>query len=83
MLLYVGVQTNRKEHKADVVILAAGLNVPKLAKHLNVEVPLSDKPGTLTILTQPMPRFLDHIVVTGTIERQIPDCLCRADSSKI
>ena len=61
-----GVSTSRGEHKVDVVVLAAGLNTAELAKKLGAEIPLADKPGTLTILTQPMPHFLQHIVVTGT-----------------
>jgi glycine/D-amino acid oxidase-like deaminating enzyme len=63
------VVTSSGRHEADVVILAAGLGVPGLAQGLGSRgsVPLIDKPGTLTILTQPMPRFLDHILVTGAL----------------
>ena len=70
-LIYVGVLTRKQEHSADVVVLAAGLNVPKLAEHLKGKVPLSEKPGTLTILTQPMPKFLNHIIVTGMYNAEL------------
>jgi len=63
--LRAGVVTNGGRHEADVVVLAAGLGVPGLAAQVGAKVPLMDKPGTLTILTQPMPHFLDHILVTG------------------
>lgn len=45
--------------------MAAGLGTPPLVEKLGVGVPLRDKEGTLTVLTQPMPRLLQHIVVTG------------------
>lgn len=61
-----GVSTSQGQHDADVVVLAAGLNTAKLAEQLGAKIPLADKPGTLTILTQPMPKFLQHIIVTGT-----------------
>lgn len=60
-----GFSTSQGDHDADVVILAAGLNTSKLAKKLGGDIRLADKPGTLTILTQPMPKFLNHIIVTG------------------
>ena len=63
--MWTGFSTSAGQYEADVVVLAAGLNVPKLAKELGGNVSLSDKPGTLTILTQPMPKFLNHIIVTG------------------
>ena len=50
-----GVVTSSGRHEADVVVLAAGLGVPRLAAQLGADVPLADKAGTLTILTQPMP----------------------------
>ena len=49
------------------MVLAAGLGIPDLAKSLGVRVPLSDKPGTLTVLASPMPKILDHIIVTGLV----------------
>ena len=57
--------TNHGKHKAQIVVLAAGLGIPTLAKSLGFEVPLTDKAGTLTVIASPMPKILDHIIVTG------------------
>lgn len=59
------VQTAGGSVDIDFVVLAAGLGTPKLAEQLGSRVTLADKPGTLTVLTQPMSRVLQHIVVTG------------------
>ena len=51
---------------ADFVVLAAGLGAPALAEPLGAVVPLTQKPGTVNILTQPSSqRLLNRILVTG------------------
>ena len=65
MSLCPGVVTSSGEHAVDTVILAAGLGIPALVEKLGATVLLSDRPGTLTVLTQPLPKILNHIIVNG------------------
>lgn len=60
-----GVTTPEKQYTADVVVLAAALGIPKLAQQLGLNVPLTAKPRTVTVITQPLKPILKHIVVTG------------------
>ncbi|KAL3143680.1 hypothetical protein ABBQ38_002475 [Trebouxia sp. C0009 RCD-2024] len=60
-----GVVSDGEFHEADVVVLAAALGIPELVKPLGVSVPLTAKPRTVTVITKPMKRLLQHIVVTG------------------
>ena len=64
-VVYAAVSTSEGPYEADFVVLAAGLGIPGLAEKLGSKVPLADQPATLTVLTQPMPRLLHHIIVTG------------------
>lgn len=61
-----GVRTAEASYHPDVVVLAAGISTPHLAARAGVTVPLEDKPGTVNILTQPLPPTLNHIIVTGS-----------------
>lgn len=61
----VGVRTSDDQYQADVVVLAAALGIPELAQQLQLQVPLTVKPRTVTVITKPLKRFLKHIVVTG------------------
>ena len=62
-----GVRTSQKQYQADVVVLAAALGIPELAQQLQLQVPLTVKPRTVTVITKPLKRFLKHIVVTGMV----------------
>lgn len=76
-----GVQTSTDKYKADVVVLAAALGIPELAQQLQLHVPLTVKPRTVTVITKPLQRFLEHIVVTGNpwhillVSRQTSNCI--------
>lgn len=61
-----GVVTPHKTFHADIVVLAAALGIPELAKPLGLSVPLTAKPRTVTVITQPLKPILKHIVVNGT-----------------
>lgn len=61
-------------HEADVVVLAAALGIPELVKPLGVSVPLTAKPRTVTVITKPMKRLLQHIVVTGRHSMPLHAC---------
>lgn len=73
-MLYVcvceaGVVSNGEHLEADVVVLAAALGIPELVEPLGLSVPLTAKPRTVTLITKPMKRLLNHIVVTGRLPR--------------
>lgn len=59
-----GIRTSQATYSPDVVVLAAGIHTPQLAAKAGVGVPLEDKPGTVNILTKPLPPLLRHIIVT-------------------
>lgn len=61
----IGIRTSQATYSPDVVVLAAGIHTPQLAAKAGVGVPLEDKPGTVNILTKPLPPLLRHIIVTG------------------
>ena len=55
------------QYEADYVVLAAGRGIPPLAAQAGVEVPLADKPPTLNVYTEPAPRMLHHILLSGRL----------------
>jgi glycine/D-amino acid oxidase-like deaminating enzyme len=68
-----GVETTRGRMEADVVVLAAGVDTPRLAQMAGVNVPLKESPGLLAHST-PQPRMLDRIVLApGANIKQNPD----------
>ena len=62
-----GVTTSRGQYEADYVVLAAGRGIPQLAAQAGVQVPLADKPATLNVYTEPAPRMLHHILLSGAL----------------
>jgi glycine/D-amino acid oxidase-like deaminating enzyme len=68
-----GVQTTRGPIAADFLVLASGVDTPRLAKMVSVNVPLKESPGLLAH-TKPQPRMLDRIALApGTNIKQNPD----------
>jgi len=68
-----GVETTRGRVEADYLVLAAGVDTPRLAKILEVNVPLKDSPGLLAH-TAPAPRMLDRLALApGANIKQNPD----------
>ena len=65
-----GVVTDQGSFTADVVVLAAGTSVQKLAESAGVHIPLTSRPPTLTALTRPLPPTLRHMIITGKIVEQ-------------
>jgi len=57
-----GVQTTRGPMEADVVVLASGVDTPRLAQMAGVTVPLKESPGILAHST-PQARILDRIAL--------------------
>jgi glycine/D-amino acid oxidase-like deaminating enzyme len=68
-----GVQTTRGPMAADFLVLASGVDTPRLAKMVGINVPLKESPGLLAH-TKPQPRLLDRIALApGTNIKQNPD----------
>lgn len=57
-----GVQTTRGPMEADVVVLASGVDTPRLARMAGVTVPLKESPGLLAHST-PQARILDRVAL--------------------
>jgi glycine/D-amino acid oxidase-like deaminating enzyme len=68
-----GVQTAKGPIAADFLVLASGVDTPRLAKMVGINVPLKESPGLLAH-TKPQPRMLDRIALApGTNIKQNPD----------
>jgi glycine/D-amino acid oxidase-like deaminating enzyme len=68
-----GVETTRGRIEADFLVLAAGVDTPRLAAMLQMEVPLKESPGLLAH-TAPAPRMLDRLAFApGANIKQNPD----------
>jgi glycine/D-amino acid oxidase-like deaminating enzyme len=57
-----GVESTRGEFPCDFLVLAAGVDTQRLARLLNVHVPLKDSPGALAHTT-PRPELLGRVVL--------------------
>ena len=68
-----GVQTTRGPMEADFLVLASGVDTPRLARMAGVKAPLKESPGLLAHTT-PQPRMLDRIALApGANIKQNPD----------
>jgi glycine/D-amino acid oxidase-like deaminating enzyme len=68
-----GVETTRGRMEADFLVLAAGVDTPRLAAMLQVDVPLKESPGLLAH-TAPAPRMLERLAFApGANIKQNPD----------
>ena len=68
-----GVETTNGPIAADFLVLASGVDTPRLAKMVGVNVPLKESPGLLAHTT-PQPRMLERIALApGTNIKQNPD----------
>jgi len=68
-----GVQTTRGPIAADFLVLASGVDTPRLAKMVGIHVPLKESPGLLAH-TGPLPRMLDRVALAPcTNIKQNPD----------
>jgi glycine/D-amino acid oxidase-like deaminating enzyme len=68
-----GVETTNGPIAADFLVLASGVDTPRLAKMVGVNVPLKESLGLLAHTT-PQPRMLDRIALApGTNIKQNPD----------
>ena len=67
------VQTTRGRVEADYLVLAAGVDTPRLAAMLQVDVPLKESPGLLAH-SAPIPRVLNRLAFApGANIKQNPD----------
>ncbi len=67
------VDTSRGRVETDFLVLAAGVDTPRLAAMLDVRVPLKESPGLLAH-TAPAPRMLDRLAMApGANIKQNPD----------
>lgn len=67
------VETTSGPIAADFLVLAAGVDTPRLAKLAGINVPLKESPGLLAHTT-PQPRMLERIALApGTNIKQNPD----------
>jgi glycine/D-amino acid oxidase-like deaminating enzyme len=67
------VQTSKGPIAADFLVLASGVDTPRLAKMVGINVPLKESPGLLAH-TKPLPRMLDRVALApGTNIKQNPD----------
>ena len=76
-----GIRTTEASYNPDVVVLAAGISTPDLAAKAGVTVPLEDKPGTVNIVTAPLPPLLHHILVTGEATC-LQSCTCMGGEAR-
>jgi glycine/D-amino acid oxidase-like deaminating enzyme len=60
-----GVQTNNGPIAADLLVLASGIDTPRLAKMVGVDGPLQESAGLLAPTT-PHPRLLEIALAPGT-----------------
>jgi glycine/D-amino acid oxidase-like deaminating enzyme len=68
-----GVETTKGPIAADYLVLASGVDTPRLAKIVGVNVPLKESPGLLAHTT-PQPRMLERVALApGTNIKQNPD----------
>lgn len=68
-----GVQTTKGRFEADVLVLACGVDTPRVAAMAEVNVPLKDSPGVLAH-TAPQPRLIHRIALApGAHIKQGPD----------
>ena len=68
-----GAETSRGRMEADFLVLAAGVDTPRLAAMLQVDVPLKESPGLLAH-TAPAPRMLERLAFApGANIKQNPD----------
>jgi len=68
-----GVETTRGPFPCDFLVLASGVDTERLARTVDVSVPLKDSPGALAH-TQPHARLLDRIALApGANIKQNPD----------
>ena len=68
-----GVETTSGPIAADFLVLASGVDTPRLAKMVGVNVPLKESPGLLAHTT-PQPRMLERIALApSTNIKQNPD----------
>ena len=68
-----GVQTVQGDLAADVLIIAAGVDTPRLAAKAGIQVPLKDSPGILA-QTKPLPELINRVVLApGAHMKQNPD----------
>ena len=67
------VETTRGRLEADYLVLAAGVDTPRLARMVQVDIPLKESPGLLAH-TAPASRMLDRVVLApGANIKQNPD----------
>jgi glycine/D-amino acid oxidase-like deaminating enzyme len=57
-----GVQTNKGKFEAEILVIACGVDTPRVASMAGLEVPLIHSPGLLAH-TRPLPRLLETIIV--------------------
>jgi glycine/D-amino acid oxidase-like deaminating enzyme len=68
-----GVETSKGPMAADFLVLASGVDTPRLATMVGVNVPLKESPGLLAH-TAPQPRMLERVALApGTNIKQNPD----------
>jgi glycine/D-amino acid oxidase-like deaminating enzyme len=68
--LFRRIETTRGEIEAATLVLACGVDSPKLAEMAGVRIPLKDSPGVLIHLA-PQPRVIDRVVLApGTHFKQ-------------
>ena len=67
-----GVTTTNGELQADAIVIAAGVDTPRLARMAGVEVPLRESPGLLAH-TEPGPALLGRVVLapTGAMKQKL------------
>lgn len=57
-----GIRTTRGNVEADVIVIAAGVDTPRLAAMAGLEVPLKDSPGVLAH-TKPTDRMMGRVIL--------------------
>jgi glycine/D-amino acid oxidase-like deaminating enzyme len=75
-----GVQAASNVHRADEVVLAAGVATPRLAATAAISIPLDTPPGLL-VHSRPAEKLLNGLVLAGRHMRQTADgrIVCGAD----
>jgi glycine/D-amino acid oxidase-like deaminating enzyme len=68
-----GVRTTTGDYELDVLVIAAGVDTPKLARMVGVDVPLAESPGVLAH-TLPGERLIERVVLSpGAHMKQMLD----------
>ena len=67
------VQTNAGDLPADVLVIACGVDTPRLASMAGVNVPLKDSPGVLVHTTAQRPLLERVVLAPGAHMKQKPD----------